>query len=211
MRIRRRPIVVPTALLAMAALLGGCEVGDPPSEAIPAPPATSEAPLPTSTPLTKEDLLELRRKAEAEQRKELAAAQRARRRARRQLAETEVLLTQTLTRLFADYNGQDFDRASMSVADRLVRRCGGRRELARAFAQNRDAEGLEYTLDDVKVRNLSDRAARAAITYSTRDESTGQLVDERASIRLSFVKAPVRETGWALDDLFPVGVSGYCD
>lgn len=186
-------------------------MGDPPSEVTPTPPAVSETPVPTSTPLTKEEILELRRQAEAEQRKELAAAKRARQRARRQLADTEVLLTQTLTRFFSNYSSEDFDRASASVGDSLARRCGGRTGLAHAFLHNKDAEALEYTLDDVTVTTLRDGAARADVTYSTQNDDTGEIVDDRATVRLSFVKAPPRDTGWALDEFFPAGVEAYCD
>lgn len=108
--------------------------------------------------------------------------------------------------LVSHYNTDDFVHASGYVAERFISECGGDTDLAFAFAQNDQSERFDYEVHKVKVTSLSGTKAQADVTYSARDQDTGELWDDHFAIGLSFIK----EGGWVLDDLFPLGVGAFC-
>lgn len=200
--------VIPAFLLAV--MFGACSDGDPgETSAWPSASSLESSPEPTPT-LSKKERRIARKEAAETRRKARAAAKREREKARKQRAKAEVALAATMASLFSYYNERDFIHASAYVHDKFIRQCGGATDLAYAFAQNKDSERLNYTLNKLRVTSLEGRSARADVTYSARDEQSGQLFDDHFIVGLTFVKNPVRDTGWVLDELFPIGVGAFC-
>lgn len=198
------------ALALVGALLAACAADAPEEEARVLTPS-QETESPSETPALSAQERRAAREAAAEaRREERAAARRARERARNDRLEAEEDLAATMEALFSSYNVENFIQASAYVADRFVRKCGGPTDLAFAFTQNKDAERLNYTLDNVKVTDVSGRSAGADVTYSARDDQSGELYDDHFAVGLTFVKNARRDTRWVLNDLFPLGVGAYC-
>lgn len=166
------------------------------------PSVESASPSPTPTKLSKKE--KAKRRAERRREKRREEAQRARLRA--ELAQASAALLQVSRSLVTYYNAEDFIYASGQVANRFVSKCGGDTDLAFAFAQNKNIERLVYEIHKVKVTGMSGDRARADVTYSARDDQTGELWDDHFQNGLSFVN----EEGWVLDDLFPLGVGAFC-
>ncbi len=201
------------AVVLLVGLLNACSEGEPGEEVSskPSAPSNFSDPTPQATPTLSERERRIARKEAAEaRRKARAAARREREEVRRERAEAEVALPATMTSLFSYYNSEDFIHASAYVDDRFVRKCGGTTDLAYAFAQNKDTERLNYTLDNLKITRFTGPSVRADVTFSSRDDESGELVDDHFAVGLSFVTNPRRDKGWVLDDLFPLGVGAYC-
>lgn len=165
-------------------------------------PRTSPSPSPSATELSKKEKAKLRAERRREKRRELA--QRERLRAER--AEASAALLSTSQALVSYYNAEDFIHASGYVARRFIQKCGGDTDLAFAFAQNKNMERLTYEIHKVEVTALDASRAQADVTYSARDDETGELWDDHFKNGLTFAN----EGGWVLDDLFPLGVGSFC-
>lgn len=160
------------------------------------------SPSPSPTKLSKKEKAKIRAARRRERRRE--QAQREKLQAERAEASTDLLIaSQTLV---SYYNAEDFIHASGYLARRFIQKCGGDTDLALAFAQNKDMERLIYEIHKVEVTALDASMAKADVTYSARDDETGELWDDHFKNGLTFVN----EDGWVLDDLFPLGVGAFC-
>ena len=209
---RRRATALFSSAILLAGLQGACSDSEPrerPPEASGSSEPSQSTPETTPTLSKRERRIARKEAAEAE-RKARAAEERAREEERKLRAQAEDHLVATMEALLSYYNEEDFAHASAYVHDRFVQQCGGATNLAYAFAQNKNSERLNYIFHKLKVTEIEGRSARADVTYSARDEQSGELYDDHFIVGLAFVRNAVRDTGWVLDELFPIGVGAFC-
>lgn len=182
---------------------------EPTSEPRPvASPSSSATPSPRPSPteLSKKEKAKLRAERRRERRREQRQIEREKARLDAERALVTDKASDTVQTLFDYYNEGNFVLASAYVADRFVQQCGSVSKLTNAFAQNDQAERLDYLFVSVRNVEVDGRAAKADVTYRNTDEDTGEDWGTYSN-GLRFV----REDGeWVLNDLLPLGVGAFC-
>jgi hypothetical protein len=113
-----------------------------------------------------------------------------------------------LRRFLSDYNDRNWPAIAGYFSEAITSGCGGAEDMAEAYKKNRSTEKLVYSLDrlDKKSATLDGRdQASVDVYYSSRDEGSGEVVDQGRGAGLDFV----REDTWKLAEHW-VGAGAFC-
>lgn len=108
---------------------------------------------------------------------------------------------------FAAFNQGAMTTAARYLDSSLARACGGTLNWVFAYTQLRNTEHLDYTLDAVVVTSVAGNAAEADVTFSSKDNRTGKVVEDHFPIGLHFSNDPLN--GWVLAEDW-LGVKAFC-